>query len=66
VARGIIEGHGSAISVESRREPHLARRFVFVTGDVLNASARAFPAQTGAPQLEKPFTAERRVLLATA
>lgn len=26
VARGIIEGHGSAISVESRREPHLARR----------------------------------------
>ena len=55
-----------------RREPHLARRFVFVTGDVLNSSTRAFLAQTGAPQLEKPFTLEslkrvvRRVLLATA
>jgi len=55
-----------------RREPHLARRFVFVTGDVLNSSTRAFVAQTGALQLEKPFTLEsvkrvvRRALLATA
>ena len=55
-----------------RREPHLARRFVFVTGDVFNPSTRAFLTQTGAPQLEKPFTLEsvkrlvRRVLLATA
>ena len=55
-----------------RREPHLVRRFVFVTGDVLNPSTRAFLAQTGAPQLEKPFALEsvkrvvRRVLLATA
>jgi len=55
-----------------RRDPHLVRRFVFVTGDVLNPSTRAFLEQTGAPQLEKPFTLEsvkrvvRRVLLATA
>ena len=55
-----------------RREPHLAQRFVFVTGDVLNSSTRAFLEQTGAPQLEKPFTLEsvkrvvRRALLATA
>jgi len=54
-----------------RRDPHLVRRFVFVTGDVLNPSTRAFLEQTGAPQLEKPFTLEsvkriaRRVLLAT-
>jgi len=55
-----------------RREPHLAGRFVFVTGDALNSCTRAFVAQTGGPQLEKPFTLEsvkcvvRRVLLATA
>src|SRR5436309_4665772 len=55
-----------------RREPHLAQRFVFVTGDVLSSSTRAFLEQTGAPQLEKPFTLEsvkrvvRRALLATA
>ena len=55
-----------------RREPQLARRFIFVTGDVLNSSTRAFLAQTGVPQLEKPFTLEsvkrvaRRVLLTTA
>src|SRR3989441_6649090 len=53
-----------------RREPHLVRRFVFVTGDILNPRTRAFLARTGAPQLEKPFTVEsvkrivRRALLA--
>ena len=53
-----------------RREPRLTRRFVFVTGDILNPRTRAFLAQTGAPQLEKPFTVEsvkrvvRRALLA--
>src|SRR5438445_340090 len=53
-----------------RREPHLTRRFVFVTGDILNSRTRAFLARTGAPQLEKPFTVEsvkrvvRRALLA--
>jgi CheY-like chemotaxis protein len=53
-----------------RREPRLTRRFVFVTGDILNPKTRAFLASTGAPQLEKPFTVEsikrvvRRALLA--
>jgi signal transduction histidine kinase len=53
-----------------RREPRLIRRFVFVTGDILNPRTRAFLARTGAPQLEKPFTVEsvrrvvRRALLA--
>ena len=53
-----------------QREPHLTRRFVFVTGDILNPRTRAFLARTGAPQLEKPFTVEsvkrvvRRALLA--
>ncbi len=53
-----------------RREPRLSRRFVFVTGDILNPRTRAFLARTGAPQLEKPFTVEsvkrvvRRALLA--
>jgi len=41
-----------------RREPHLTRRFVFVTGDILNPRTRAFLTRTGAPQLEKPFTVE--------
>ena len=41
-----------------RREPHLTRRFIFVTGDILNPRTRAFLAHTGAPQLEKPFTVE--------
>jgi two-component system NtrC family sensor kinase len=53
-----------------RREPRLTRRFVFVTGDILNPRMRAFLVRTGAPQLEKPFTVEsvkrvvRRALLA--
>ena len=53
-----------------RREPRLARRFVFITGDILNPRTRAFVARTGAPQLEKPFTIAsvkrivRRALLA--
>jgi len=70
---GMLVLSGSELYRElERREPHLARCFVFVTGDVLNSSTRAFLAQTGAPQLEKPFTLEslkrvvRRVLLATA
>jgi len=55
-----------------RREPRLTRRFVFVTGDILNPRTRAFLASTGAPQLEKPFTVEsikrvvRRALLRVA
>jgi two-component system NtrC family sensor kinase len=53
-----------------RREPRLARRFVFVTGDILNPRTREFLERTEAPRLEKPFTLEsvkrvvRRALLA--
>ena len=53
-----------------RREPRLARRFVFVTGDILNPRTREFLERIGAPRLEKPFTLEnvkrvvRRALLA--
>src|SRR5256886_2328401 len=39
-----------------RREPHLARRFVFVTGDILNPRTREFLERIDAPRLEKTFT----------
>jgi len=48
----------------------LARRFVFVTGDILNPRTREFLERIDAPRLEKPFTLEsvkrvvRRALLA--
>jgi CheY-like chemotaxis protein len=38
-----------------RRHPHLSRRIVFVTGDVLSPEKREFLARTGAPFLAKPF-----------
>jgi len=67
---GMPELNGRELYREiSRREPRLSRRFVFVTGDILNPRTRAFLAETGAPQLEKPFTVEsvkrvvRRALL---
>src|SRR2546426_787735 len=45
--RGMPVLSGSELYRElERREPHLARRFVFVTGDVLNSSTRAILAQT--------------------
>jgi signal transduction histidine kinase len=53
-----------------RREPHLARRFVFLTGDVLNPRIQEFLEEVDAPRLDKPFTLDsvkrmvRRVLLA--
>ena len=53
-----------------RREPHLARRFVFLTGDILNPRIQEFLEGVDAPRLEKPFTLDsvkrvvRRVLLA--
>src|SRR5437867_3845750 len=53
-----------------RREPRLARRFVVVTGDILNPRTREFLERIGAPRLEKPFTLDgvkrvvRRALLA--
>jgi two-component system NtrC family sensor kinase len=67
---GMPELNGRELYREiERREPRLSRRFVFVTGDILNPRTRAFLAETGAPQLEKPFTVEsvkrvvRRALL---
>jgi two-component system NtrC family sensor kinase len=38
-----------------RRYPALARRVVFVTGDVLSADSRAFLESSGLPTLGKPF-----------
>ena len=37
------------------RQPHLARRFVFITGSALTPEARTFVAETGIRVLEKPF-----------
>ena len=36
-------------------DPQMARRFLFVTGDVLNERTKQFFAQTGARYLRKPF-----------
>jgi len=38
-----------------RRWPAMARRFVFITGDVMDADVRAFLESCGAPHLPKPF-----------
>jgi len=37
------------------REPALARRFIFVTGDTANPEAWKFLEQSGVPVIEKPF-----------
>jgi signal transduction histidine kinase len=48
----------------ARRDPALARRLVFITGDVLDPSVVAFLKQTGAPCVRKPFLPDevRRVI----
>jgi signal transduction histidine kinase/ActR/RegA family two-component response regulator len=48
----------------TRRDPPLARRFVFITGDVVDPSVMAFVRQTGAPCVRKPFLPDevRRVI----
>lgn len=38
-----------------RRWPAMARRFVFITGDVMDVDVRAFLESCGAPHLPKPF-----------
>ena len=38
-----------------RRKPELARRVVFLTGDVVNEETQAFLSSTGNPHLAKPF-----------
>ncbi len=40
----------------SARQPHLARRMLFVTGDTLSPGARRFLADSGCDSLDKPFT----------
>ena len=42
----------------TRREPRLARRMIFVTGDSLNPGTQEFLARIDAPRLPKPFTVE--------
>ena len=48
------------------RDPALAERLVFVTGDSLSESVAAFLAESGRPAIEKPFAPEdvRRVVQA--
>jgi PAS domain S-box-containing protein len=41
------------------QRPHLARRFVFMSGDVLNPELRAFATRTGVPLLAKPFEVDQ-------
>jgi len=38
-----------------RRDPAMARHLLFITGDTLSASARAFLARVHRPAIEKPF-----------
>ena len=38
-----------------RKKPALARRIVFLTGDVVNEETQAFLQSTGNPHLAKPF-----------
>ena len=41
-----------------RRYPHMARRFLFLTGDALSGDLREFLEQVGVPAVSKPFLAE--------
>jgi two-component system NtrC family sensor kinase len=41
------------------RAPALRERFIFLSGDTLNAETRKFIERTGAPVLDKPFDAAR-------
>ncbi len=49
-----LDGPGLFRAV-SERAPDLARRFVFVTGDVLSVDVARFLNETTAPHIEKPF-----------
>ena len=42
-----------------RRDPELARRFVFVTGGAFNDSTREFLRRYQGPRLDKPFPISR-------
>src|SRR5262245_22200694 len=45
--------------IVKQREPDLAARLVFVTGDMLSAATQARIAQSGNPYIAKPFAIER-------
>jgi CheY-like chemotaxis protein len=51
-----LDGPGLYRALE-QRAPHLCRRFICFTGDVLSPEILAFLAQSGVPRLTKPFTA---------
>lgn len=50
-----LDGVGLCREVE-RRYPHLRRRFVLISGDILGPETRAFLDEAGLPSLTKPFT----------
>jgi len=52
-----LDGPGLYHELE-RRDPTLLRRFVFMTGDVLNAETRALVERAGVLSLSKPFTVD--------
>ena len=43
-------------SLAVQKQPALAQRIIFVTGDVVNEETRAFLDSTGNPHLAKPFS----------
>jgi two-component system NtrC family sensor kinase len=49
-----------------QRDPHLAQRIIFITGDTITASTQARLAQTGNPYIAKPFAVERLEALVNA
>lgn len=49
-----------------QRDPHLAQRIIFITGDTITASTQARLAQTGNPYIAKPFAIERLEALVNA
>lgn len=53
----VLDGMRLYLEVE-RRFPHLRRRFVFVTGDDLNAEKARWFEEQGLPSLTKPFELE--------
>jgi two-component system NtrC family sensor kinase len=50
-----------------RRDPRMAQRLLFITGDTLSGAARSFLERTGRPAIEKPFVpAEVRAVVRAA
>lgn len=49
-----------------QRDPQLAQRIIFITGDTISASTQARLAQTGNPYIAKPFAIERLEALVNA